>query len=123
MIKTVLLILFSEAWNTAGQIFFKKGANDIDMESVHDMRSYLDLLGKSLKKPFIWLGFISIAVGLGIWLMALAGADLSFVYPVGSLQYLSVMIAARIFLNEKIDLMKLAGTLLVVAGVVLIAIS
>jgi uncharacterized membrane protein len=123
MIKTILLILFSEMWNTAGQVFFKKGANDIDLERVHDVRSYLDLLQKSLKKPFIWLGFLSMAVGLGIWLIALAGAELSFVFPVGSLQYLAIMVAAWMFLGEEIDRMKLIGTLLVVLGVILIAVS
>jgi uncharacterized membrane protein len=123
MTKTILLILFAEAWNTAGQVFFKKGTNGIDVERIHDWKSYVDLLNKSIRQPFIWLGFASLAVGLGVWLVALAGAELSFVYPVGSLQYLSIMFAARVFLGEKIDAMKLFGTLLVVLGVILIAIS
>jgi len=58
-----------------------------------------------------------------IWLMALAQGDLSLVYPLGSIQFILILFSAHIFLNEKIDKMKLIGTFLVVLGIVFITIS
>jgi uncharacterized membrane protein len=58
-----------------------------------------------------------------LWLIALAQGDLSLVFPIGSIQYIFVLFSAHIFLNEKIDRMKLIGTFLVVAGIILITIS
>ena len=55
--------------------------------------------------------------------MALAQADLSFVFPVGSIQYIFVLFGTSIFLGEKIDRMKLTGTLLVITGIILITLS
>jgi len=63
------------------------------------------------------------AIGLVIWLIALAQADLSIVFPIGSLQYILVLFLAHILLGEKIDRMKFIGTFLVVFGIILITIS
>ena len=62
-------------------------------------------------------------MGVVLWLVALAQNNLSLMYPLGSMQYLLTLLAARIFLGEKIDRPKLAGTFLVVSGIILIATS
>ena len=120
-IRIGLLILFAETWNTAGQVFFKKAANQLEVPTLKSIKPYLAFLTQALKLPGIWLGLTSLTIGIILWLMALAQGELSLVYPIGSLQYILTLIAARIFLQEKIDGMKLAGTLFVVAGIVLIA--
>ena len=58
---------------------------------------------------------------LFFWLVALAGSDLSIVFPLGSIQYVLVLFASQLFLKEKIDRKKLIGTLLVMVGVIAIA--
>ena len=63
------------------------------------------------------------AAGLTAWLFALTGGALSVVFPLGSFQYVLILIMARIFLGEKIDTMKLLGTFLVVVGIILITLS
>jgi drug/metabolite transporter (DMT)-like permease len=123
MMKILLLILVAEVWNTAGQIMFKKSANSLEMRSLKGFKTKIAFLKDVFTNPLIWIGFGSMTVSLAIWMVALAGADLSFVFPVGSLQYIFILVAAYIFLGEKIDRMKLAGTLLVVLGIVLIAVS
>ena len=110
MIKIILLVLLSEVFTAIGQVFFKKTTNALEPYS----------LGGVLRKPSIWIGLVSMAIGLAIWLMALAEGDLSLVYPIGSLQFILILFSAHIFLNEKIDKMKFLGTLLVVFGIVLI---
>ena len=120
-IRIVLLVLFTEMWNTTGQIFFKKATNGLEVPKFGNLKAYFTFLGKVLRIPSIWLGLASLTIGITLWLMALAQGDLSLVYPIGSLQYVLTLIAARVFLHEKIDGMKLAGTLFVAAGIILIA--
>ena len=123
MIKILSLIFVAEIWNTAGQILFKKATNTLERPHLKSWGSYFSFVKSVFRMPAIWLGFAAMAVGLIIWLIALAQSDLSIVFPIGSMLYILTLIAARIFLNEKIDSMKLAGTLFVVVGIILIALS
>ena len=123
MSKIFLLILCSEFWNTLGQILFKKATNALEKPHLKSFHSTRDFVTKILGMPGIWLGLGSMAVGLVIWLVALAQSDLSLVFPIGSVQYLLILVGARLFLGERIDTMKWVGTLLVAVGIVLITIS
>ena len=123
MLKIILLILFSATLVSIGQVFFKKGVTPIPTPDLSDARSYGRFLAAVFKAPVIWLGFATIGVGIVLWLIALAQTDLSVAFPIDSMQYLVIIVAARIFLGEKIDRMKMMGTLLVVGGILLIAMS
>ena len=120
MIRVLFIILFSEISHTVGQILFKKSANQLEEARPNNLRSYGAFIARVIRIPSIWLGFFWLGVGVVLWLMALAQSHLSIVYPVGSIQYLLTMTAARIFLGEKIDRAKLMGTFLVIAGIILI---
>lgn len=123
MLKIVLLILVAEFWGTGGQIFFKKSANSVDTPNLRSPASFLNFIKKIFNIPGTWLGFAFIGIGMVVWLMALAQTDLSIAFPIDSMQYIVALIAAKIFLDEKIDMMKLVGTLLVILGIVLVAMS
>lgn len=119
----ILLILLSEIWNVVGQIFFKKGLNHMTFEKIRGVNGYLRYFKDALSDKFVWIGLGFQILCVVTWLLALAQADLSFVFPLGSVQYILVLLGAHFFLGEKIDRMKLIGTLLVVGGIVLIAFS
>jgi len=123
MIKIILLVLLSEVFTAIGQILFKKATNTLESYSFRNVNTQFRFLNDVFTKPSIWIGLVSIAISLVIWLMALAEGNLSLVYPIGSLQFILILFSAHIFLNEKIDKMKLLGTILVVFGIVLITIS
>ena len=122
-IKVMLLVLLSEIWNVTGQILFKKGTNAIDAGRMRGVAGHIGYIKNALSANYIWLGFSFQVLCVATWLVALAQADLSFVFPAGSIQYIFILFAAHIFLGEKIDRMKVAGTLLVMGGIVLIALS
>ena len=123
MWKIIGLVVVSELWNMAGQIFFKKSANSFGTHEFSSFRGWARFMRDVYQSRLIWLGLVSMVVGLLVWLLALACGDLSLVFPLGSLQYILILVSAYLFLGEKIDRMKLAGTLLVVFGIILIAIS
>lgn len=106
-----------------GQVLLKKSANSVGSYSLKGPRALGRFLGEVLSKPSLWLGLAAMAVGLIVWMIALAHGDLSLVFSLGSMQYVFILLASRAFLDEKIDKMKLAGTLMVVAGIILIALS
>jgi drug/metabolite transporter (DMT)-like permease len=115
--------MISESCNTLGQIFFKKSANRLAEPSLKGLGAYTRFLGDVFRVPYIWIGLGLMGAGLVVWMMALTCADLSFVYPVGSMQYIFVLVFSHFLLGEKIDRMKLIGTLLVVCGITCIGLS
>jgi drug/metabolite transporter (DMT)-like permease len=70
--------------------------------------------------PWVILG-ISLLI---LWLLSrmalLSWADLSYVLPVTSLGYVASAIIGRFFLNEQITPQRWAGTILIVAGTMLV---
>jgi uncharacterized membrane protein len=120
MIAAFLIVLLGESFTALGQILYKKNTNRLEAHSLNSMRSYFVFMKDVLLLPGIWLGLLSMAIGLIIWLVALSRFDLSFVFPASSILYVLILFASRVFLNEKIDAMKLIGTSLVMVGIIAI---
>ncbi len=123
MVKIILLVLLSEAITVIGQILFKKSTNDVGIYSLRHRRDRIRFLSEIFTRPHLWLGVLAMVMGLIVWLLAIAQGDLSLVFPIGSLQYILILFLAHKFLGEKIDRMKLIGTLFVMAGIVLMSVS
>jgi drug/metabolite transporter (DMT)-like permease len=123
VIKIVLLVLLSEIFTAVGQILYKKSTNALESYSLRGVGAQFRFLGDVFARPSIWLGFLFMAIGLAVWLIALAEGDLSLVFPIGSLQYVLILFSAHFFLGERIDWKKAIGTFLVVAGIILITMS
>ncbi len=121
MIKILFLVLLAEFFNSLGQILFKKSSNICAPATWNGAKTYFNFLKQVVAVPWIWAGLGLMAVGLFIWLWAIAQGDLSLVYPMGSLYYIFVLILARIFLGERVNKTKLFGTVLVGVGIILIA--
>lgn len=123
MLKILAFVFIAEILTASGQILLKKTANSLNHHGLQDAGSYFRFLREVLSKPAVWSGLLTMAAGLIAWLLALTGGALSVVFPLGSLQYVLILVMARIFLGEKIDKMKLLGTFLVVLGIILITLS
>ncbi len=123
MNKALVLVLIAEFWITIGQICFKKSANRINIEKTASKPWVMRLLGCVLSYPVLWMGAFSMLGGLLFWFAALASGELNFVYLLGSIQYIFALFAAHFFLHEKIDAPKLTGTLLIMLGIIMTAVS
>lgn len=123
MVKILLFVLISEIFTAGGQIMLKKSANSLGVYDLNRVGAHFGFLSEVFSRPALWMGFIFMVLGLVAWLFALAEGDLSLVFSLGSMQYILILFLAHFMLGEKIDKMKLVGTLLVVAGIVLIAIT
>ena len=123
MIAAFLIVLLGESFTALGQTLYKRNTNRLETHSLKTMRSYFAFMKDVLLLPGIWLGLLSMAAGLIIWLTALSRFDLSFVFPASSILYVLILFASRIFLREKIDSMKLVGTSLVIIGIIVITLG
>src|SRR5277367_4953945 len=70
--------------------------------------------------PWVMLGITLLILWLLSRMALLSWADLSYVLPVTSLGYVASAIMGRFFLDEKITPERWVGTLLIVAGTVLV---
>ena len=123
MIRTILYVLIAEMWNTAGQLLFKKSTNAFPAVQGGSVRAYGIFLKDVVRRPGILMGLFCLAVGLIFWLVALSQAALSVVFVLGSMQYVLILVASRVFLAERIDGRRFLGTLLIAIGITLVALA
>ena len=103
------LVALSEGSSIAGQVFFKLAMG----------RAW----SESRTKAMLLAGVVAMAFGFFIWLGLLRKFELSFLYPFESVSRLALLLAAIVFLKEKISLRLWLGVLLISAGVAVVALS
>ena len=104
-----LLVLITECCSIAGQVFFKHA-----MGRDHQRAVFIRLLaaGVALK-----------AIDFFLWLGLLAKYDLSYLYPFDAMSRLLLLVAAWVFLKERITPQLWLGAGLITVGVALVTAS
>lgn len=74
-----------------------------------------------LLNPWIFSGLAAAFLASLAWMAAMTRLEMSYAYPFMSLAFVLVMIFGAAFLGESLNLAKSAGTLLVIAGLILIS--
>ena len=107
--KAIVLVVFCTIFTSVGQLFWKLGAN----------RLQLDFFSLITNYPLI-LGFISYAIGTVLLLNALKLGELSVLYPFISLSFIWVGILSIVFLGEIMTSLKWIAIILIIFGVSMI---
>ncbi|MGP0063604.1 MAG: EamA family transporter, partial [Isosphaeraceae bacterium] len=68
-------------------------------------------------------GSVLLVVHLGLYLLALRRSDLSFALPLTAASYPLSALMARFYLREDVGTVRWLGTLLITAGVAIVALS
>ncbi|MBL7169607.1 MAG: EamA family transporter [Candidatus Aenigmarchaeota archaeon] len=97
-----------------GQLFQKKGMNEIGQVSIKELFSPKILNIVFQKYVFIGISFYGLASIL--WLAALSKGELSKIYPLIGTGYVFTAILAWLFLGEKLTVMRIAGIFLISIG-------
>ena len=71
--------------------------------------------------PFIWIGLAIYGASVLGWIWVLSKTDVSVAYPFVGLGFVLTAIMGAVFLHENVSPLRIAGTLLVIFGCVLIA--
>ena len=111
MAKTIALMLVVSTFLVAGQLVLSKTL-------VHFAGGLtLDTVLKFLFDKYLWIAVIFVGIGSSVWLYVLSFQKLSIAYPLVSLSYILMIIAAYYFKGEPITINKIIGVLLICLGI------
>jgi drug/metabolite transporter (DMT)-like permease len=120
MNMAVTYILVSVLTGAVGQVLLKKGMGS--MGALTLTPSELGgVLWRMITNPYVVIGLGIYVCGTVFWLTALSRVDLSYAYPFASLSYIVMLAASWLLLGEQITWARVAGTVVVLAGVFLIS--
>lgn len=117
IIKVYFFILLSAIISSAAQLCFKNVADRYENVT---RQNHLHYYKNILLRKTTWLGFIFVFLNIFSWTVVLNFSELSFAFPLCSVNYIVVLATSKLFLKEKISLNRLLGTLLVMAGIILV---
>lgn len=113
-------ILISVLGGALGQILLKKGMSSMGPLTL-SVNQALPLLWKMATNPYVFLGLGIYVMGTVFWLTALSRVDLSYAYPFASISYVIMLLASWLLFDENISLLRLAGSVVIILGVILIS--
>ncbi|HLI67208.1 MAG TPA: hypothetical protein VKU90_12665 [Caulobacteraceae bacterium] len=120
-LRTLLMILFSVSLSGLAQVAFKAGVSAPGARAAFASQSPVAMLLAMSLSPAIVGGLALYGVGTAVWLAVLSRAPLSTAYPFVGLSFVITAGLGWWLFHEPIGPARLAGTALVVAGIVLVA--
>lgn len=119
-IGNVALVVFAVALAAVGQVMLKHGMQVATSRAAQTRGS---LVVSAATSPWVLIGLVVFAVSAVVWLSALARVPLNVAYPFNALGYLGILAASVLVLHERANIMTWAGSLLVVAGLIVVVLS
>jgi multidrug transporter EmrE-like cation transporter len=116
----LLLVLSAVALAATGQLMLKHG---MQLATARARGSHGSLVIAAATTPWVLLGLVVFAVSAVAWLGALSRVPLNVAYPFNALGYIVILGASVVVLHEHANLLTWAGSLLVVAGLVIVVLS
>ena len=116
----LLLVLSAVALAATGQLMLKHG---MQLATARARGSHGSLVIAAATTPWVLLGLLVFAVSAVAWLGALSRVPLNVAYPFNALGYIVILAASVVVLHERANLLTWAGSLLVVAGLVIVVLS
>jgi len=102
----------------AGQLLMKKGMMAFGTFPVSQM---LVKVIPMFLNPWVFIGFACFGLSSLFWLVVLSRMELSLVYPMVSVAYVIVALFSWYFFKENLTVIRWAGILVIILGVVLIS--
>ncbi len=122
-ITALLWLLPAMLFSTTGELFLKRGMNEIGSFDFASVSTIVPTALKIAANPSIWIGMLGFVGGSVFWLSVISRVPLSLAYPLLSLSYVIVVVESWVFLNEGLHPLRIIGSLVIVVGVALISLS
>ena len=116
--QVLFLILISVGLSASAQVALKLGATQGSRGE-----SGLNAMIGILTTPWSLVGLTLYGLSALLWLRVLSLADLSVAYAFVGLSFIFTLAAGAWLFDERVTMMRVAGTLLISAGVVMVAMS
>jgi drug/metabolite transporter (DMT)-like permease len=112
----MLAAVIALAW---GETFLSKGMKAVD-------KGEKGWLGQALavaQNTWVGAGLLLMVLHLGLYMLALKDADLSFALPLTAASYPLAALLARFYLREDVGTTRWLGTLVITLGVAIVALG
>jgi drug/metabolite transporter (DMT)-like permease len=73
-----------------------------------------------LAMPWVWVAFASTFLAGVMWMLTLGRLDLTYAFPFTGITFLIILFAGALVFGEPVSMGRVIGTLLVVAGLVVV---
>lgn len=117
-LRLFLLIIASVSLSAIAQLALKIGTSNAAAARSAGLGGEV---GGLLQSPMIFVGLGLYGFGALLWLFVLGRAPLSLAYPFVGLGFILTMLAGILYLNEGVSAARIAGTLMIALGCVLVA--
>jgi len=114
--NVIIIILSGILCASLGQVFWKLGMNAV---GAIDNFSISGIVSMFLN-PLVFLGLLMYGLSTIFWLIALSQKDLSYVYPFVALTFIIVLLLSKFLLHENVGLYRIVGTLIIIAGLIIV---
>jgi len=108
-----LLLVLVSLITCTGQLLQKQAMDSWKARAAGDVKALLF-------SPWLWGAVLALGTAMLLWLFVLQQLPVSIAYPMLSLNFVFVTLAARIFFREHTDLRHWVGIGLIMAGIVLL---
>lgn len=119
--QTALMLAILILSGALGDVYIAKGMKQIGEIRTLRLRALFLLGRKMLSNVAFLLGLLYMIAGFLTFLVVLSWADLSFIIPATSLNFVLATLGAKWILQENISRLRWFGTVLVGLGVALIS--
>lgn len=119
-LSTFTFIFTGVLLNACAQLLLKAGTNAVGAITL-DRATILTTAFRVLTQWPVVGGLTLYVISVGVWIIGLSRVDVSIAYPMLSLGYVVNALAAWWLFGEMIGPLRVAGILLILAGVFLIA--
>jgi drug/metabolite transporter (DMT)-like permease len=120
-LKTIVMLAVVIVSGALGDTLVSKGMKQVGEIHSADPASLARAGARALRQPYVVLGVLCLATYFFSFLIVLSWEDVSLVVPISSLSFLLTTFLAQWALHERVTPLRWAGTLLIVAGVALVA--
>lgn len=108
----VIVVIAGTFIGSFGPILFKKATKNLNFHPIKLITNYI-----------LMLGFFLYGISAIFFIIAIRGGELSVLYPLVSINYIWVSFLSIKFLNEKMNLYKWLGIIMIIFGVSMIGIG
>jgi len=120
-IYLILSILLSVLLSSLAQIILKAGMSSASVLQALHLSPGLPAIRAIATNYFVIGGLGLYFASAVVWLFVLAKVDVSIAYPFVGLGFVLTMLLAYFVFGEALSLLKIAGTILIASGIVLLA--
>ncbi len=117
--RVLLIMLVAVLALAVGETLLSKGMKQVGRAG----GGWLDQTLAVSRNAWIGAGLVLMLIHVGLYMLALKGADLSFALPLTAASYPLAALLARFYLREDVGTARWLGTVVIAAGVAIVALG